>query len=89
MTRALFFQAIGKVLAGLLLVALLLFIPAGTLHYRNAWLLIALLFVPMFLAGLVMMVKSGYFSDCPEATDAGIKLVRIRRKVKERKNETD
>ena len=58
MTRALFFQAIGKVLAGLLLVALLLFIPAGTLHYRNAWLLIALLFVPMFLAGLVMMVKS-------------------------------
>ena len=58
MTGALFLQAIGKVLAGLLLVALLLFIPAGTLHYRNAWLLIALLFVPMFLAGLVMMVKS-------------------------------
>jgi hypothetical protein len=36
---------------------------------------------------LVMMVKSGYFSDCPEATDAGIKLVRIRRKVKEREKE--
>ena len=58
MTRALFFQAIGKVLAGLLLAALLLFLPAGTLHYWNAWLLIVLLFVPMFLAGIVMMVKN-------------------------------
>ena len=58
MTKALFFQAVGKVLAGLLLAALLLFLPAGTLHYWNAWLLLGLLFVPMLLAGIVMMIKS-------------------------------
>ena len=58
MTRALFIQAIGKVLAGLLLAALLLFLPAGTLHYWNAWLLLGLLFVPMILAGFVMMRRN-------------------------------
>ena len=58
MTKTLFRQAIGKVLAGLLLVALLLFLPAGTLRWQNAWLLIALLFVPMITAGFVMMKKS-------------------------------
>ena len=58
MTKTLFRQAIGKVLAGLLLVALLLFLPAGTLHWQNAWLLIALLFVPMITAGFVMMKKN-------------------------------
>ncbi len=58
MDRQLFVQAILKFLAGLLLVAALLFIPAGTLGYRNGWLLIAILFIPMFAAGLVMMVKN-------------------------------
>ncbi|MBR6352507.1 MAG: isoprenylcysteine carboxylmethyltransferase family protein [Oscillospiraceae bacterium] len=58
MTKTLFRQAIGKVLAGLLLVALLLFLPAGTLRWQNAWLLIALLFVPMITAGFVMMKKN-------------------------------
>ncbi len=58
MTKTLFRQAIGKVLAGLLLVALLLFLPAGTLRWQNAWLLIVLLFVPMITAGFVMMKKS-------------------------------
>ncbi|MGX8685934.1 MAG: methyltransferase family protein [Spirochaetales bacterium] len=43
---------------GLLLVGLLLFLPAGTLEYYQAWLLIIILFVPMFIAGLVMMKKS-------------------------------
>ena len=51
-------QAIVKFAAGVLLVALLLFVPAGTLYYRNAWLLMSVLFIPMFLAGLVMLWKS-------------------------------
>ncbi len=58
MDRKLFFQAIGKLLLGFVLVGALLFIPAGTLRYPDAWLLIAILFVPMFLAGLVMLFKA-------------------------------
>ena len=54
MTRKLFFQAIGKFAGGVILVGLLLFLPAGTFRYWNAWLLMAILFVPMFAAGLVM-----------------------------------
>ena len=54
----LFFQAIIKYLSGLLLVSLLLFIPAGTIYYYNAWLLIELLFIPMFFVGLVMFFKN-------------------------------
>ena len=54
----LLFQAITKYLLGLALVALLLFVPAGTIRWRNGWLLMGLLFVPMFLAGAVMMAKS-------------------------------
>lgn len=58
MTRELFCQAILKFFSGVLLVGLLLFLPAGTLGWREAWLLMGLLFVPMFLAGLVMMFKA-------------------------------
>lgn len=54
----LFAQAIMKFIAGLLLVGLLLFLPAGTFAYWQAWLLIGILFVPMFTAGLVMMKRS-------------------------------
>lgn len=56
MTIKLFFQAIGKFIFGLILIALLLFVPAGTLNYWNAWLFIAILFIPMFIAGIVMMI---------------------------------
>ena len=58
MDAKLFSQAIVKFLSGLLLVGLLLFLPAGTFAFWQAWLLIGILFVPMFLAGLVMMKKS-------------------------------
>ena len=51
-----FAQASGKFLAGLILTALLLFLPAGSLGYWNGWLLIGILFVPMFIAGCVMAV---------------------------------
>ena len=47
-----------KFLCGLLIVGLLLFLPAGTFAYRQAWLLIGILFIPMFVAGLIMMKKS-------------------------------
>ena len=51
-------QAITKFLSGLLLVGILLFLPAGTFAYPQAWLLIGILFVPMFAAGLIMMNKN-------------------------------
>ena len=55
MNRELFSKAIIKFLAGLAVVGLLLFIPAGTIHFPQAWLLIGILFIPMFAAGLIMM----------------------------------
>ena len=58
MTKKLFFQAIIKFLFGLILFALLLFVPAGTIMFWNGWLLIVVLFVPMFVAGIVMMIKN-------------------------------
>lgn len=58
MTKKLFFQAIIKFLLGLILFALLLFVPAGTIMFWNGWLLIVVLFVPMFVAGIVMMIKN-------------------------------
>ncbi|MBR0481027.1 MAG: isoprenylcysteine carboxylmethyltransferase family protein [Firmicutes bacterium] len=58
MDKTLFSQALVKFFAGLILVGLLLFLPAGTFEYRQAWLLMGILFVPMFIAGLVMMKKS-------------------------------
>ena len=47
-----------KLLMGLVLVGLLIFLPAGTLCFFNGWLLVAVLFVPMFIAGVVMAVCS-------------------------------
>ena len=57
MTRKLFVQAIVKYLAGVVLLGLLIFLPAGTLRFPNGWLLMALLFVPMLGAGIVMMLR--------------------------------
>lgn len=58
MKGSLFFRAIGKLLMGLALLALLLFLPAWTLHYPQAWLFLGILFVPMILVGIVLFVKS-------------------------------
>jgi len=58
MDKKLFIKAVSRFLLGLLLVGLLLFLPAGTFRYPNAWLLIGLLFVPMFAAGVVMMLRA-------------------------------
>ena len=58
MTKKLLLQAIIKFTAGVVLLGVLLFLPAGTFHYWNAWLLMGILFVPMFFAGIVMMFKN-------------------------------
>ena len=58
MTIRLFFSAITKFLLGVLLVGLLIFLPAGTFEYIQGWILMAILFVPMFGAGIVMMIKN-------------------------------
>ena len=58
MDSKLFVKAITKFLSGLILVGLLLFLPAGTFAYPQGWLLMGILFVPMCIAGLIMMKKS-------------------------------
>ena len=58
MKGSLFFRAIGKLLMGLALLALLLFLPAWTLYYPQAWLFLGILFIPMILVGIVLFVKS-------------------------------
>ncbi|MBE6658601.1 MAG: isoprenylcysteine carboxylmethyltransferase family protein [Ruminococcaceae bacterium] len=50
-------SALTKFLAGLLLVGILLFLPAGTIGYVNGWLFAALLFVPMLILGVVLFLR--------------------------------
>ena len=59
----LFLNAIAKFTCGLLMVGLLIFLPAGTLHYAKGWLLMGLLFVPMLAAGIVMLIRSPAFLE--------------------------
>ena len=54
-------EALTKFICGLLLVGLLIFLPAGTLRYTYGWLFVALLFIPMLIAGFVMLAKSPEF----------------------------
>ncbi len=54
-------EALAKFACGLLLVGLLIFLPAGTLQFTYGWLFIGLLFVPMLIAGFVMLAKSPEF----------------------------
>ncbi len=58
MNKELFIKAITRFLAGVLLLGCLLFLPAGTLNYPQGKLLMGILFVPMLLAGLVMLKKN-------------------------------
>ena len=74
MTKELFAQAMGKFFAGLILMGLLLFAPAGTMDYPEGQRLMLLLFAPMFVAGVVMMRK------CPD-------LLRKRLNMKEKLGE--
>ena len=56
-------NALVKFFCGALLVGLLIFLPAGTLAFAKGWLLMGLLFGPMFIAGLVMLCKSPAFLE--------------------------
>lgn len=58
MTKKLFVQAMAKFFLGTALVGLLIFLPAGSLRFGKGWLLMGILFIPMFLAGIVMMLKN-------------------------------
>lgn len=58
MNKKLFIQAIGKYLTGLIVLAILLFVPAGTLRFPNAWLLIVILFIPMLIVGAALAIKN-------------------------------
>lgn len=60
MSAKLLGQALVKVFVGIILIGLLLFLPAGSLAYWQGWLLMGILFIPMIIAGFVMMAK------CPE-----------------------
>ncbi len=54
----LFEQALIKFFFGFILVFVLLFVPAGSISYFNGWLFMMLLFIPMFIAGIVMLIKN-------------------------------
>lgn len=56
-------NALTKFICGLILVGLLIFLPAGTIHYTGGWLLVGLLFIPMLIAGFVMLFKSPVFLE--------------------------
>ena len=58
MSVKLFFEAIFKFILGVILIGLLIFIPAGSLKYVNGWIFMGVLFVPMFIAGIIMMIKN-------------------------------
>ena len=58
MSVKLFFQAITKFVLGVVLIGAMLFLSAGTFEYWNGWLFMGILFIPMFLAGIVLMFKN-------------------------------
>lgn len=58
MNEKLFFGAITKFLIGVLIVGTLLFVPANSFNYPNAWLFMGLLFIPMFIVGIILMIKN-------------------------------
>ena len=58
MNKKLFFNAITKFLLGVFIVGVLIFLPAGTIKFLNGWILMAVLFIPMFAAGVVMLLKN-------------------------------
>ena len=58
MNIKLFIQAIIKYIFGVLIVGNLLFIPANSFEYWNGWLFMGLLFIPMFVAGIILMIKN-------------------------------
>ena len=58
MNIKLFLEAIIKFISGVVLVGLLIFLPAGTFSFVNGWIFMGVLFIPIFIAGIVMMLKN-------------------------------
>ena len=63
MNKKLFVNGTVKFLSGVLLVGLPLFLSAGSFSYWNAWLFMGILFIPMFIAGLILMKKNPYLLE--------------------------
>ena len=51
-------KALAKCVEGFLCLGAVLFLPAGTIHYPGAWLLFAILFIPMVLLGVILYAKA-------------------------------
>ena len=58
MMKNLLFEAVIKYISGVVLIGLLLFLPAGTLNWSNGILFMCLLFIPMFIVGIIMYLKA-------------------------------
>ena len=58
MNKKLFIEAIAKFSLGVVLLGLLIFLPAGTIKFLNGWIFMGVLFIPMFIAGIIMMIKN-------------------------------
>ena len=63
MNKKLFANGIVKFLSGIVIVGLPLFLSAGSFSYWNAWLFMGILFIPMFIAGLILMKKNPYLLE--------------------------
>lgn len=58
MSGRLIFNAVSKLVAGIILVGVLVFLPAGTFAFVNGWLLMGVLFVPILIMGAILLVKN-------------------------------
>lgn len=58
MNKKLFFEAIFKFLLGVGLIGALIFVPAGTFNYIKGWIFMGVLFIPMFIVGIILMIKN-------------------------------
>ena len=58
MDKGLLTQALAKFFLGVIVLGILIFLPAGSFRFWQGWLLMGILFVPMFAAGLVMLGKN-------------------------------
>ena len=58
MNKNLIIKAFTKYFAGFVLLAALIFIPAGSLKFINGWLFMGLLFIPMFIMGIILLLKN-------------------------------
>ncbi len=74
MSKRLFFQASVKFILGVVILGVLIFVSAGTFNYINGWIFMGILFVPMFIAGIIMMIKNP-------------KLLELRLEVKEKQKD--